>query len=336
MSKDVRQLSFATWLRVASMLLILLCHYCAACDVPAVTMPSQIFNIGVQLFFILSGFLVGYKGISRPYTKWYLKRVKRIFVPYWLFLAALVGVHVAKGLDIFTTDWLLLVLGCQGSVVGVLGAEQTWFISVLLLCYLLSPAILWTNKKLLQLNNKGITIGAYGTVCALPILYAVAEPDWVYTLLTPVSLYAIACVYGGYYRKNNGYTRSPKLLLWSFAVIAAAFSLRFASRALIDGTIWYTRIIVPYTHMVAAAAIWLSFETVFQTDCAPPKAIQFAGDLSFEIYLWHYMFVVGPVSIFAMVNNWTAACIATTMVVFALSFVSRKITAFLSTNPFKK
>lgn len=299
-------------------------------------MLSQIFNIGVQLFFILSGFLVGYKGISRPYAMWYLKRIKRIFVPYWLFLTVLAGVYVAKGSDIFTTDWLLLVFGCQGSMVGVWGAEQTWFISVLLLCYLLSPAILRINERLLQLNNKGITIGAYGIVCVLPILYALAKPDWVYTLLTPVSLYIMSCVYGSYYRKNNGCTRSPKLLLWYFVVIAVAFGLRFASRVLLDGTIWYTRIIVPYTHMVAAAAIWLCFETVFQTDCAPPKVIQFAGDLSFEVYLWHYMFVVGPVSIFAVVNNWAAACAITTMAVFALSLVSRKITAFLSTNPLKK
>jgi len=327
MEASAKNLNCATWLRAFSMLLILACHYCAASAVPAVSMLGQVFNIGVYLFFILSGFLMGYKGITPPYKKWYLKRIRRIFVPYWLFLLCLAGVHLTKGMDIFTLDWLLLWLGAQGSYVGVWGAGQTWFISVLLLCYLISPAILSVNRKLQQKNNKKITILIWLVVCTLPLLYAAAEPDWIYTLLTPVSLYTMACVYGIRYRENGGYPRSRKYLPVCCFVIAGAFGTRFAARALIDGSLWYARVIVPYTHMIAAAAIWLIFETLF-AGRQNPKAVQHISDLSFEIYLWHYMFVVGPVSIFALVDNWFAACAATTAVVFVISLLSRKVTTF--------
>lgn len=148
MEANAKNLSFATWLRAFSVLLILACHYCAVCSIPAVSMLGQVFNIGVQLFFILSGFLTGYKDIPHPYAEWYWKRSKRIYLPYWLFLTALAVVHLAKGMKLFTADWLRLWLGVQGSSVGVWGAGQTWFLSSLLLCYLISPAILSENQKL--------------------------------------------------------------------------------------------------------------------------------------------------------------------------------------------
>lgn len=97
-------------------------------------------------------------------------------------------------------------------------------------------------------------------VCALPLLYATAKPEWVYTLMTPVSLYSMACVYGSAYRENQGYPRRKKHLLWGIIIIVSSFGARFTARMLIDGTNWYDRVIVPYTHMIAAAAIWVIFE----------------------------------------------------------------------------
>lgn len=329
MEDSTPKLTFATWLRAFSMLLILACHYCAACAIPAVSMLGQVFNIGVYLFFILSGFLTGYKGIAPPYKKWYLKRIRRIFAPYWLFLFCLAAVHLAKGMSIFTQDWLLLWIGAQGTVVGVWGAGQTWFISVLLLCYLISPAILSANRKVREWKNRAITLVCALVVCILPVVYALAEPDWVYTLLTPVSLYTMSCVYGVHYRENQGHTPGKKYMLLPWCVVAAAFGARFAARMLMDGTILYNRIIVPYTHMIAAAAIWVIFEKLFDGK-AVPKAVQRVSDISFEIYLWHCMFIVGPVSIFEKIGSWSLACAATTIVVLVISLLSSRVNAFIS------
>lgn len=141
-SKDhTKNLSFLTWLRAASALMILACHYVQQNTNAYIRLFAQFLNIGVHLFFILSGFLAGYRGVAKPYGLWFRKRMKRIYIPFWMFLVVLAIVHMANGRSILTTDWLLLAFGLQGSVVGVLGAEQTWFISVLLLCYLITPAL---------------------------------------------------------------------------------------------------------------------------------------------------------------------------------------------------
>lgn len=63
--------------------------------------------------------------------------------------------------------------------------------------------------------------------------------------------------------------------------------------------------------------------------------MQRVSDLSFDIYLWHYMFVVGPISVFALVNNWIVACAITTLVVLVISLASSKITEYISKSLLK-
>ena len=283
-------LPFATWLRATSVILILLCHYCAQCDISIVAMLSQVFNIGVQLFFILSGFLVGYKGIPKPYGTWYVKRIKRIFFPYWTFLVVLAIVYVIKGLKIFTLDWCLLVFGMQGSNVGVWGAEQTWFISVLLVCYLLSPAILHTVRILGSSKKHAMVFLATAGVSVLPVLYSLCKEPWVYTLLTPISFYALSCAFGMVYNAKRSISAAS--IIGDILIIIAAFGFRFATKVFYDDTIFYNRVVVPYTHMFAACAIFALYDAAFRKRRVP-AAVKFLADISFEIYLYHYMFTVG-------------------------------------------
>ena len=54
--------NFATWLRVAGMVSILLCHFVQQSHNALLNMSAQFFNIGVEFFIILSGFLFGIWG----------------------------------------------------------------------------------------------------------------------------------------------------------------------------------------------------------------------------------------------------------------------------------
>ena len=331
--KKQSSLSFITWLRACSAIFILLCHYCSRCSHPLVAMMAMVFNIGVHLFFLMSGFLVGYKGIPKSYTAWYKRRIKRIFIPFWSFLLVLAIVHTTRNLSLLSADWLYLVLGLQGTVVNVWGAEQTWFISVLLLCYLFSPVILSAIRMVSESSNSWLRESAIAVVCAMPIVYALFEEPWIYTVFTPVSLYIMACVYGVYYNPEKHFT-SAKTLLAVF-VVAISFGIRFVARIICDGTIRYDRIAVPYSQSVAAFAIFYVFEAFFR-DRKAPKPIRFISDISFEVYLYHYMFVQGPVEIFGQCPNWVVGCIAVTAVVLPLSYVSNRISAVLSGKRLKK
>lgn len=326
-------LSFITWLRASSAILILLCHYCARCEYPLISVLSMVFNIGVQLFFIMSGFLVGYKGITKPYSKWYRKRLNRIFIPFWMFLFVLAIVHAANNISLLSVDWLFLVFGLQGTVVNVWGAEQTWFISVLLLCYLLSPLILDLTQRVSASHNSWIRAISIMAVCIMPIAYAFFEAPWVYTVFTPVSLYIMSCVYGVNYNPEKRFTHKKTLL--ALFVVAVSFCMRFAAKLFCDGTILYDRIVVPYSQTFAAYAIVYIFEAIFNTRTIPPL-VQFISNISFEIYLYHYMFVQGPIALFGYFSNWVVGCIVVTSLVLPLSFVANRISTAISSKQYTR
>ncbi len=50
---------FASWLRAFAVLSILYCHLVAGAQSPLIRLTGAVFNIGVQIFVILSGFLFG-------------------------------------------------------------------------------------------------------------------------------------------------------------------------------------------------------------------------------------------------------------------------------------
>ena len=79
-------------------------------------------------------------GQNKYLIRWYVKRIKRIYVPYELFLVILFVLHLIIREKINAIQWLKTALGIHGCD-GVEGAEQTWFISAILICCLVTPII---------------------------------------------------------------------------------------------------------------------------------------------------------------------------------------------------
>ena len=71
-----------TIIRAIAMVLIILCHYCDYFE--GVEFLSQLFNVGVPIFFIISGFLYGQKQINNI-KKWYIKQFAKIVIPLYIY-----------------------------------------------------------------------------------------------------------------------------------------------------------------------------------------------------------------------------------------------------------
>ena len=68
-------------LRVVGMFSIVFCHFFSWLGF---SFLSQFLNFGVYLFLFISGFLYANKNIAEP-RKWFLTRLKKILVPYYIF-----------------------------------------------------------------------------------------------------------------------------------------------------------------------------------------------------------------------------------------------------------
>lgn len=318
-----KQLHFATWLRVAGMVSILLCHFVQQSQNPYLNMSAQFFNIGVELFMILSGFLFGIRGGVIDAKKWYLKRIKRIFVPYEIFVVLLFVIHAVCGLNLLDMDWIWLALGLQGSVVGVLGAEQTWFITPLLLCYAITPLL---DRYITPQRTKPQVISIVCVAVGIKLLWAIPESPVYRTLLSLISEYIVAFVVGRFFEKL---TFSEGKAVAAFTVMCVTFGMRLAARHFFDGTVFYERIACGYTQSLAAFCIFYLFAVVFQ-NVQPPKWASFIGKISFEVYLVHYMFCVGPVRLFGLTPYWVVNCLLVTVISVALAISIHKVSCFVS------
>ena len=131
---DSRNYSISA-IRFISMLMIIACHILQGLQIKWAFWV----NVGVQLFFFVSGFLYGKKKIVDA-KKFYVKRIKKVLFPYIIVLAIslLLEFFVLKNHYSITR-----IVGCFmgfGAFTGNISIlSHTWFVSYILLCYLLVP-----------------------------------------------------------------------------------------------------------------------------------------------------------------------------------------------------
>jgi len=142
LSKDEQQI--ISIIRFFSMFLIILCHYVGW--FPRIAWTSQLFNVGVPLFFIISGFLYGSKQILS--TKlFYIKRFKRIIVPLYVYYIIMIIVlnllNIIGNINIINVMKVILCIHgfTFGGGIGNVITAHLWFISYILLCYLFTPLL---------------------------------------------------------------------------------------------------------------------------------------------------------------------------------------------------
>ncbi len=304
---------------------ILACHLCSAHTSSYVQMLSQFFNVGVEIFFIISAFCFGLQGSIKSVKEWYKKRFKRIFLPYECFLIILAIVYVVIQKQFKVFNWITCIFGVQGANVGVLGAEQTWFITALLICYICTPLLsnIWD-----RLNNNQNRISLVLVLLAIPFVLVLFPPISVYTIGHQVCFYSIAYFIGGTY-KDDLFNKVPWFIY--FMIMIISFGVRIIGRFMFDGSRLYECIIVSYTQYIAALCIFILF-SLFLNNRKPGKIINWLCNISFEVYLYHYMFIVGPVSLMSVTTSWILNSILILIITFILATIMHQIINIIQGN----
>lgn len=104
--------------------------------------------------------------------------------------------------------------------------------------------------------------------------------------------------------------------------------VRLFARMILDGTVVYNVIISGYTHAVLAFGMLFLFAYMFR-NCKEILGVKYLNKLSYEIYLWDYMFVGGPISLFGKTTCWITDCILVTVVSIIVAYGSNRIVARL-------
>lgn len=91
-----------SWIRVVSMIFIVTCHICQTYG----NNWAYVFNIGVQTFLVLSGFLYGNKVIT-VWGNWIFGRINRVYFPMLTLLLLLLPAYLILRPTFFS--WKLFI-----------------------------------------------------------------------------------------------------------------------------------------------------------------------------------------------------------------------------------
>jgi peptidoglycan/LPS O-acetylase OafA/YrhL len=140
MKPSIRRDIGLDYMRVAGLFLVVWQHSCSVLSQDRLTDVGSLNlgQLGVSFFLILSGYLASHT--NRKPVNWAIARLQRLYPPYWLaIVTSLLGAWVLHYKPI-TVDLVLAELAgiawfTHGSqIVNI----PTWFISFLLLCYLIA------------------------------------------------------------------------------------------------------------------------------------------------------------------------------------------------------
>lgn len=303
-------------LRVFAMILILACHIVQEHSNEYIKMTAQFLNVGVSIFILISGYLYGIKKINENYVEWIIKRAKRILIPLYIFMSYLLIIYLIKGSNISIFNWIAYILNLQGLQIYVHGAEHLWYLTVIMICYLITP-ILDKNKE--KLNNESI-----GILITILIFIQVLTTYFIGTQIGIYLIYILLYITSYIVGNSVNISISNKKLYLAFGTGIISITIRLIGRALLDDTIIYNVIIVGYTQAIIAFSIFYIF-AYLGNKIKANSVIKYIDSISFEVYLVHYMYMVGPVRLMGLTNSFVLNTIITIIVSVITAILLKKI-----------
>ena len=276
-------------IRICGAALIFLCHACNESGTLVGGVLGQLFNIGVPIFFILSGYLHGQKAAPRNKLKWYGRKLKRLMLPLYIFIAILAIFYLAAGLFIDLSLWWQTIIPiCGLTQKYISGCGQLWFLTHLLICYLLTPLL----QEHARLEKRGIVLMSVIWLAVCVLLAYTVPPIWC-TLLNSILSYAV-----GFYALPHLLRRKHHYgLLLGTAFLSCC--CRFAFRHFFDGTPFYNSVTTQLCSLILALSIMVFLSQIgelFETKASSSakSCVVALGKRTYEFYLVHYIFLTGP------------------------------------------
>ena len=298
-------------IRMFSMLMIISCHIMQYYDLEL----AWWFNVGVQIFLCISGFLYGQKNIDNV-TDFNNKRLKKILIPYYLVFIPFGVIELIFARDVFSIkDFVLGMVLCS----RLKGAEHLWFIPTILMCYLITPLLQGYRNKCVEGKRTIVIFTVLGVIITSVLIqgFTTFNPAW------------ICCYVIGYALGMNEKAEfiSENVLMVITGIIAVAGNaLQIYCDYIANINFTGFGIIKNYNHVMLGVFIFLLLKTIFEkVDLTKvQKLLKLSDAYSFEVYLVHQLLILGPFSLLALTGYPLVNILIMLLGVCVLAFVLKK------------
>ena len=296
--------------RSCAMLMIVLCHLLQAYG----NNWAWLFNAGVQVFFVLSGYLYGHKYIA-DWCKWFGARIRKLYIPVALFSVVMLTVmKFACNEPVKLLNYVSYLSDIQAFRGGYNGLSHLWFMTAIAVCYVTTP--------LLQRFKKFAPYLLLILLVANALIYMMLKKD--IACFTWISLYS-----AGYCYARLG--RFSKYALCFFSVLFVLLTCYLNWEVILQ----YDNVLNKAWHGVAGVVFCLLGIKAFS--CLPVARLMPAiapfDKYSFYIYITHHIFILGPLALIPHISSTCFAIslvvvstiLSTTVLVMATNYINNKI-----------
>lgn len=295
-----------SYLRVIAMLSIVTCHFMQALD----NKLAWVFNIGVQVFLLLSGYLYGHKPIDN-WKEWLYKRFERIYVPFLLFIISIIPAY-ALNCMITWKHLVVYIVDIQGLWGGVKGLGHLWFLTAIAICYVLTP--------LLQCTRKFSSILIWLIVASF-IAVELLIPEYGFRVSWFI-LYAT-----GYYLAHCNNWEKVSLSFVCF--VGLVLSIQSCTWDMIKSTDHINSLVMHVSGAVLIVLFFLALSSRFNI-IRVPKVVSWFDQYSFQIYIVHHSLIMPPFGLLNITDSITLNIVIIIayilLAAMSLSLISDKVT----------
>lgn len=277
--------------RAIAFLSIILCHIFQFYSIEL----AWWFNVGVQVFLCMSGFLYGKKGCA-DVLEFYRKQIKKILVPYYVLILLMITAQLCFVKEQITVIRIANVLLCHGTLFG---GEHLWFIPTILFCYTLFPLMSLFNDRIWEMKEIKKKVCYFSSVfVALGILIRLFVPYF--------NSAWIACFYLGTVLGRIDDDIKLKITLISlipvtFAFIGTQIVIDYVLHISMSGNLEVIyKMFCDFGHTFLGTTIMLSLMSMLKGLAFPvvlKRTISFLDTISYEGYLVHQFCILGPFSV---------------------------------------
>ena len=329
MPEQKRDLSIS-FVRMLAMMFIVICHVMQYYDVEL----AWWFNVGVQIFLCISGYLYGRKRIL-DILVFYRKNFVKILIDYEIVVFAAVAATV------LFTDTVITVEEIAGAVLTVstiAGGAHLWFIPTILMCYLLTPLYERIFSRAEQ-SHKLLVLAA--AVLLFVVNELVFRQMFSYFNAAWINSYLIGFALHRFQQYRFCYTGSAWLLTLTGAVcISIQASVRYLQLiTLTDAWRPFYYPMCDYGHVFLGVALFCSGRVLLRPFCninLIQRILRLSDRYSYQIYLTHHFFILGPLSLMALTANSYVNVVLILLLTVLTAVLLQKISAKISAVFMKK
>lgn len=280
-------------IRIVAMFMIIVDHILNYTDFQYASVIVQITNSGVLIFLFISGYLFGQKDINN-WKKWFLNRALRICIPVWIFTIIDVIVEQLVYHNFHIKYIFINLFSIQGFVEGTRGGNPLWFITLICICYLITP-LLYKFKRI-KINKYLVIFLILATIAIQVICAYFTNIGMLYNHKLSWCIIAIGVYAIGYFKGKSLITHSittKMIISWTFITAISSIAIIILNKK-IDNTVLYNDIVVWYGIVIVdfwiVIAIYKIGRLSWTEKCT--RLINFFDRISYEFYIVHYLIIL--------------------------------------------